>query len=499
MNENEKTTKSRNFLNEGVRGCLAVALSLLLIPYGVPCALAQDAPPPPQQGGYAPPPQGGYVPLGAEQLNQLVAPIALYPDALVAQVLTAATYPQQVADANNWLSQTSYMPPEQRAAAADQMPWDPSVKALTAFPSVLNNMARNYNWTGALGNAYYNQPGDVMNAVQAMRMQAQASGALRSDSHYRVGYNGGLVVIEPINPGVIYVPYYNPWTVWGAPIVPWGGYYWAGPPRGVVLAAGIGIGFAVGISIGLFAHYGWGYHNWAPNWHGGVVVYNHTTYISRSTTVINRGNFGGYNRGVYEHAGPGVPRNFHPPVTSQSAAFRPGQTAPGSFRGSNYATGRPQGTSNGQQFGRATTPTNQPYRPPVQQNTPQTGRQFGQPRTPTTTTPSTQGTYSRTPTTTQGNYSRPTPPQGNYSRPTPTTPQSTYSRPAQNTPPQGTYSRPNTSGGGSYSRPQMSTQPQVHSQGGGNTSRTPPSSSSQHSSGSQHSSQHNNNSHENRH
>src|SRR5579872_6607164 len=186
MKPNEKTSRTGNFLNEGVRGCVAVALSLLLIPYGAQGLFAQDAPPPPPQGGYGPPPQGGYAPLGAEQLNQLVAPIALYPDALVAQVLTAATYPQQVADANNWVTQTANMPPDQRAAAADQMPWDPSVKALTAFPSVLSNMARNYNWTGALGNAYYNQPGDVMNSVQAMRIQAQQAGALRSDAHQRV-------------------------------------------------------------------------------------------------------------------------------------------------------------------------------------------------------------------------------------------------------------------------------------------------------------------------
>jgi hypothetical protein len=362
MNTNERTSKSRNFLNESVRGCLAVALSLLLIPYTQPGLFAQ-----------APPPPGAYAPLGAEQLNQLVAPIALYPDSLVAQILTASTYPQQVSDANNWMTQTAGMPPEQRPAAADQMPWDPSIKALTAFPSVLSNMARNYNWTGSLGNAYYNQPGDVMNAVQAMRMQAQAAGTLRSSPQERVIYDGGTVVIEPVNPAFVYVPYYNPWVVFGAPIVPWGGYYYYGPPRGVVLA-GIGIGFGVGISLALFGHYGWGYHNWAPNWHGGVVVYNHTTYISRSTTVYNHGNFGGYNRGVYEHAGPGVPRNFHAPVTGQSAAFHGAGSA--GFRGSSYAGGHATGTQaspGGRQFGQPS----QPSRTPASQGA-AGGRQFGQ-------------------------------------------------------------------------------------------------------------------------
>ncbi len=345
MNSNERAYKKA--VHEGFRAFVAIAVSLLMIPYG-------------QQGLFAqgPPPAGNYVPLGAEQLDQLVAPIALYPDALVAQVLTAATYPQQVTDANNWMGQYGNMPPDQRAAAADSMPWDPSVKALTAFPSVLSNMARNYNWTAALGNAYYNQPGDVMNSVQAMRVRAQQAGTLRSTEQCRVVYNGGLVVIEPVNPAYVYVPYYNPWTIYGGPISPWGGYYYAPPPRGVVFAAGLGLGFAAGISIGLFSHYGWGYHNWSPNWHGGVVVYNHTTYISHSTTVINRGNFGGYNRGVFERPGPGVPQNFHAPVTSQSAAFRT-SGRPGEFRGSTYANGRPQTA-------------------PVPQNN--QGRQFGQPR-----------------------------------------------------------------------------------------------------------------------
>src|SRR5580658_1510010 len=291
------------------RQCIAAALSLLLLPFAQFGLYAQEPPPP-----------GAYTPLDAMQLDQLVAPIALYPDALVAQVLTASTFADQVSDADNWLHQNGGMPPDQLAAAVNSMPWDPSVKALAEFPTVLDIMARNNAWTAALGNAYYNQPGDVMNAVQAMRFQAQQAGTLRSTPQERVFYNGGLVVIEPVNPALVYVPYYNPWTVWGTPIAAWGGYYW-GPPSGVVLGPGIAIGFGVGVGIGLFGHFGWGYSAWAPNWHGGVVVFNHNTYISRSTTVINRGNFGGYNRGVFEHAGRGVPGGYHPAVTSQTAAY----------------------------------------------------------------------------------------------------------------------------------------------------------------------------------
>jgi len=298
----------------GASRWIASTLSLLLVCLVQPDLYAQ-APSQPM------PPPGGYAPLDAMQLNQLVAPIALYPDSLVAQVLTAATYPQQVSEASNWMHQSGGMPPDQLANAVNGMPWDPSVKALIEFPSVLDNMARNYSWTSALGNAYYNQPGDVMNAVQAMRIQAEQAGTLRSTPQQRVYDNGGLVVIEPVNPGLVYVPYYNPWGVYGVAISPWGGYYVMPPPRGLMMARGIGIGFGVGISLGIFSHFGWGYHAWAPNWHGGVVVYNRATYISRSTTVINRGNFGGYNRGVYEHGGRGVPNGFRPPVTRASAQF----------------------------------------------------------------------------------------------------------------------------------------------------------------------------------
>src|ERR1700734_3170867 len=151
--------------------------------------------------------QGAYAPLDAPGLDQLVAPIALYPDSLVAQILTASTYPQQINDADNWSRQNAGLPPQQRADIANGMPWDPSVKALTAFPSVLDNMARNGNWSTALGNAYYNQPGDVMNAVQAARVQAQQSGYLQTTPQQRVYNEGGQILIAPVNPDLVYVPY----------------------------------------------------------------------------------------------------------------------------------------------------------------------------------------------------------------------------------------------------------------------------------------------------
>jgi hypothetical protein len=313
------------------RQVVALLLSVLLLPLAQFNLYAQ-APPPP------------YVPLEAVQLDQIVAPIALYPDALVAQILTASTYPDQVAQANNWLHQNIGLPPDQLANIANGMAWDPSVKALTAFPSVLDNLARNYNWAQQLGNAYYNQPADVMNAVQATRFQAQQSGMLVSSPQQRVYVDAGSVVIVPVNPGLVYVPYYNPWRIWGPTFVAYPGYAVLLPPRGVVL--GLGIGFAVGISIGLFAHYGWGFGAWAPNWHGGVVLYNHSSYYSRSVTVYNHGHFGGYNRGVFEHEGRGVPGGYHASV-ARADFGRP--EAGRQFGRTEGAAGRPEA---GRQFGR---------------------------------------------------------------------------------------------------------------------------------------------------
>lgn len=281
----------------------AAALPLLLLPLGQSSLHAQA---------------GAYTPLDAMQLDQLVAPIALYPDALLAQVLTASTFADQVNDADNWIQQNGGMPPAQLAAAVNSTPWDPSVKALTEFPTVLDDMSRNNGWTEALGDAYYNQPADVMNAVQAMRYQAQQAGTLRSTPQETVFSDDGLFDIEPVNPGLVYVPYYNPWMVYGAAIPAWNGYY-RRPQSGAALRTRSAVGFGTGIGIGLFGHYAWGYQAWAPNWRGGVVVYHHRTYVSRSTTVINAGSFGVYNRGVFEHAGRGVPGGYHPAVTAQTA------------------------------------------------------------------------------------------------------------------------------------------------------------------------------------
>ena len=248
----------------------------------------------PEQAEDQPPPVN-YQALDPEQLGQLVAPIALYPDSLVAQILAASTYPAQVASAGQFINQNGNYPPEQLAEQANTQPWDPSVKSLVAFPQVVNDLNSNMQWTTQLGNAYYNQPQDVMSAVQAMRQRAYAAGHLRSTPQLGVTYAPDDIAIAPVSESVVYVPYYNPWEVYGAPVPVYAGYRWE-RPHGVAFAAGLGIGFGVGIAIGAFSHYSWGYHRWAPNWRSRTVVFNRATYISRSHTVVNHGYYGRFDR-----------------------------------------------------------------------------------------------------------------------------------------------------------------------------------------------------------
>ena len=147
----------------------------------------------------------------ASELQALVAPIALYPDSLVAQILTASTFPDQIAIANYWLEQNKSLTGNALMQAVDKQTWDPSVKALTEFPSVLDNMAKNLSWTSSLGEAYHNQQADVMTAVQTLRAQAKAKGNLKSSSQVTVVQQSPqVIVIQPTNPQIVYVPRVQP-------------------------------------------------------------------------------------------------------------------------------------------------------------------------------------------------------------------------------------------------------------------------------------------------
>jgi Protein of unknown function (DUF3300) len=199
------------------------------------------------------------LPLSPPQLDQLVARIALYPDPLLAQVLTASTYWDQIPAAAAWANQHSYLTGDALANAIqmDALPWDPSVLALLPFPSVLDMMARDPLWLEQLGNAVLTQQPAVMDAVQRMRRKALEFGYLQPNSYMNVVQNGGYVEILPASPGVVYVPAYDPRVVF------------VGPPRG--LAIGGAIRFGRGITIGA-AFSPWGWANPAFVWPSRTII-----------------------------------------------------------------------------------------------------------------------------------------------------------------------------------------------------------------------------------
>src|SRR5271163_238666 len=284
------------------RQSLAFLLSFALLFATLPVSLsaqdtptqdAQAAPPQDAQDAQAPP----HAQQTPEQLQRLVAPIALYPDSLVAQILAASTFPEQVVEANRWVQANPDLKGSALGQAVNQQPWDPSVKALAAFPSVLGNMDKNLSWTSSLGDAYYNQQPDVMNAIQVMRQRAQSAGNLKDTPQQTVQTQGSTIVIQPASPDVVYVPAYDPWLVYGYPVVAWPGWYpypgiwWGGPS---LYWGGIGFG------IGFYGGYGWGWGHWGVGWGGRTVIYNNNRYYSRSNTFYNRNNYyrGGGERGV---------------------------------------------------------------------------------------------------------------------------------------------------------------------------------------------------------
>jgi hypothetical protein len=219
-------------------------------------------------------------------LQQLVAPIALYPDSLVAQILAASTFPEEVVEADRWVQANPDLKGDALGKAVDQQPWDPSVKALAAFPAVLGNMDKNLSWTSSLGDAYYNQQPDVMDAVQVMRRKAQDAGNLKTTPQEVVKAEGPNIDIEPADPDVVYVPAYDPWLVYGYPVVAWPGWY----PYPGIWFGGPYLSFGIGFPIGWYGGFGWGWGHWGFDWHNHYAMYNHGRYYSGSRTFYNRSN-----------------------------------------------------------------------------------------------------------------------------------------------------------------------------------------------------------------
>jgi Protein of unknown function (DUF3300) len=239
------------------KAVMMIAVSMLAILAVVP--LFAQAPPPSFPPG---------------QLDQLVARVALYPDPLLAQIFAAATFPDQIPDAARWADQHHYLTGQALADAiqADQLPWDPSVQALLPFPSVLDMMASDMNWTTDLGNAFLAQQQDVMDAVQRERKQARDFGYLRSNGQIVVG-GGPYITIAPVNPAFMVVPYYDPAVVFYA------------PRPGFVVGGAIRFGFGVTLG-GFFRPWGWGYDRF--DWGGHRVFINNAPW---GRTWVNRGSY----------------------------------------------------------------------------------------------------------------------------------------------------------------------------------------------------------------
>ena len=252
-----------------------LAVGLMGILFGAEAWVFAQAPGP----GPAPPPASAAQALSPEQLDDLVAPIALYPDPLLSQVLVACTYPLEVVEAQQWLAHNNSLSGTQLMDAAKQQSWDPSVSALVAFPDVLGRLNSDIRWTTDLGNAFLSQQADVMAAVQRMRQRAQANGKLQSTPQQTVTTqmqgDQSAIQIEPANPDVIYVPYYDPAYIWGPPA--WGYYpYLAYPAWGWGFWPGIDVGFCFG-GWGGWGWGGWGW-GWGPNWFGRTVFVNHAFF-----------------------------------------------------------------------------------------------------------------------------------------------------------------------------------------------------------------------------
>jgi hypothetical protein len=300
MKSNVLTTR---WIKRIIRYVAAIACALALLP--LPALL-------PAAHGHAQPVQDP-VKIPADQLEALVAPIAIYPDNLLSQTLVASTYPLEIVQLQQWLERNRDLAKDQKklAEAVKKQPWDPSIQAMAPLPDVVKRLADDIQWTTDLGNAFLAQQSDVMDAIQRMRNKAQATGALKSNQQQKVETqtveSKQVIVIQQANPEVVYVPSYNPTYVYGPPVYPYPPIYYP-PSTGAVIAASA-ISFGVGWAMGAAWGGGWGWHcGWG---HGDIDVnmnnnFNRNTNISGGNRVNNiSGNRGGGNTWQHnpEHRG----------------------------------------------------------------------------------------------------------------------------------------------------------------------------------------------------
>jgi uncharacterized protein DUF3300 len=255
-----------------------VSIQVLVLLLSVSVLFAQETVP------LAPAPMQTKPVFTQQQLDQMLAPVALYPDSLLSQILMASTYPLEIVEAARWSKTNPNLKGDDAVKAAEQNGWDPSVTSLVAFPQVLTMMDSNLSWTERLGDAFLAQQPQVMETVQNLRQRAYAAGNLRSNDQVRVDQQGQTIVIEPPNPQVVYVPYYDPRVVYG----PWWWpeyppVYW-GPWPGYYVPFGFGAGFAWGVGITVGAGFFFGAFDW-PHRHIRVLPVNNFYYRNNVVRV----------------------------------------------------------------------------------------------------------------------------------------------------------------------------------------------------------------------
>jgi hypothetical protein len=286
-----------------------------------------------------------------EQLDSLVAPIALYPDPLLSQTLVASTYPLEIIQLQQWLGKNKGLKDKALADAVQKQPWDPSIQAMAALPDVVKQLAENIKWTTDLGNAFLAQQNDVMDAVQRMRKKAKEGGNLKSSEQQKVETkvveSKQVIVIEQSHPEVIYVPSYNPTVVYGAPAYPYPPI--AYPPPGYY-AAGMAISFGVGLAMGAAWGGGWGYGcGWGGN--NNVYINHNNNFVRNSNANINRNQ--NVNRSTARNGG-GNSNWQHNPQHRGGAPYSNGATAKrygGTARGDSMTTRQARARQNQGQRG----------------------------------------------------------------------------------------------------------------------------------------------------
>jgi len=314
------------FPNRACRRLVAVGCALLLV-LGDGAAIGQDAK---EAAKPAAAPEQDAPKIPPEQLDSLVAPIALYPDDLLAQTLVASTYPLEIVQLQQWLQKNASLKDKALADAVAKQPWDPSVQSMAAFPDVVKRLADDAQWTTDLGNAFLAQQADVMESVQRMRKKAQDNGALKSNEQQKVDTktieDKTVIVVESANPEVIYVPSYSPTVVYGPPVYPYPPIYYPPYPPGAAF-----VSFSFGVMVGAAF---WGGSCCGCGWGGNDVNIN----VNNNFNQINGGNRGGNNNWQHnpQHRG-------GTPYSNKATANKYGGSARGDSLNSRQGGTRGQG------------------------------------------------------------------------------------------------------------------------------------------------------------